>query len=85
MCTVRANELIRRTIMQDDHDPRMPAFLEDKDWATWLGETPASHNEVKAILKTMEGMNWKIAPEPKALKRAKQPQTAKPDPSPRLF
>jgi hypothetical protein len=38
---------------------RMPAILEDADWATWLGETAASPAEVKATLRTMEGVNWK--------------------------
>lgn|SRR6185312_11683636 len=69
MVTVRANELIRRTIMANDPDPRMPAILEDSDWAKWLGEEPASVDELKAALKTMEGVTWTIAPEPKAPKK----------------
>jgi putative SOS response-associated peptidase YedK len=30
---------------------RMPALLEDSDWAKWLGEEPASVEELKAILR----------------------------------
>ena len=44
---------------------RMPAILEDADWSTWLGEIPASPDAVKAVLKTMEGVNWKMEKEPK--------------------
>jgi putative SOS response-associated peptidase YedK len=44
---------------------RMPAILEDADWSTWLGENDASPADTKATLKTMEGVNWAMAPEPK--------------------
>lgn len=60
LCTVPANELIRK--LPTD---RMPAFLAKEDWATWLGETPATLDEVKACLKTVEGVNWKMAKEGK--------------------
>jgi putative SOS response-associated peptidase YedK len=30
---------------------RMPALLEDSDWAKWLGEEPASVEELKAMLR----------------------------------
>jgi putative SOS response-associated peptidase YedK len=66
MVTVPANDLIRRTIKPLETDPRMPAILEDEAWSTWLGEdadTPPA--AAKAILKTMEGVNWQAAPEPK--------------------
>ena len=43
----------------------MPAILEDADWATWLGENDATPEQAKAVLRTMEGVNWKIAPEMK--------------------
>lgn len=64
MVTVPANELIRRTIKPLEDDPRMPAILEDDAWSTWLGESDASP-AAKAVLKTMEGVNWQAAPEPK--------------------
>lgn len=69
MVTVPASEMIRRTIMANQDDPRMPAILEDADWAKWLGEEAASIDEVKATLKTQEGVTWKMAPEPKAPKK----------------
>ncbi len=55
---------------------RMPAILEDADWTAWLGETDAPPADAKAVLRTMEGVNWTIAPEPKAPKKPK----AKPAP-----
>jgi putative SOS response-associated peptidase YedK len=66
MVTVPANELIRRTIKPQEDDPRMPAILEDDDWATWLGENGPPPLEAKSVLKTMQGVNWTTAPEPKA-------------------
>lgn len=37
----------------------MPAILQDRDWATWLGETAGSFAEVKAVLQTFEDAgNW---------------------------
>lgn len=68
MATVPASEVIRRTFMANQDDPRMPAILDDADWATWLGETDASPEAVKACLKTVENVTWKIAPEQKANK-----------------
>jgi len=65
MVTVPANQLIRRTIKPLEDDPRMPAFLEDDAWSNWLGEDIPSPLAAKAILKTMEGVNWQAAPEPK--------------------
>jgi putative SOS response-associated peptidase YedK len=66
MATVPANELIRREIKSQEDDPRMPAILEDDAWPTWLGEDGATPEAAKAVLKTMEGVNWQTAPEPKA-------------------
>ena len=63
--TVPANELIRRTIKSQEDDTRMPAILEDDAWSTWLGEGDATPAMAKAVLKTMEGVNWQTAPEPK--------------------
>ena len=65
MVTVPANELIRRTIKPREDDPRMPAILEDEAWPTWLGENGASAEAAKSVLKTMQGVNWTTAPEPK--------------------
>lgn len=66
MATVSANDLIRLTIKPLEEDPRMPAILEDDAWSTWLGEGNPSPEAAKAVLKTMEGVNWQAAPEPKA-------------------
>ncbi|MCF8533625.1 MAG: SOS response-associated peptidase [Reyranella sp.] len=65
MVTVPANELIRRTIKSREDEPRMPAILEDDAWSTWLGEVEATPAAAKAVLKTMEGVNWQSALEPK--------------------
>jgi putative SOS response-associated peptidase YedK len=77
MVTVPASELVR-TIMANQEDPRMPAILEDADWATWLGENDATPEEAKAVLRTMEGVNWQIRPEQKKAKGAKKPVTEPP-------
>jgi putative SOS response-associated peptidase YedK len=53
LVTVPANRLIS-TLPTD----RMPAFLAQEDWRTWLGETPAGLDQVKACLKTVEGVRW---------------------------
>jgi putative SOS response-associated peptidase YedK len=60
LCTVPANKLIA-TLPTD----RMPAFLAPEDWEVWLGEKPASLDEVKACLKTVEGVRWTMAKEGK--------------------
>jgi hypothetical protein len=71
MVTVPANKLIRRTVKSLETDPRMPAILEDSASPTWLGEDNATA-AAKSVLKTMEGVNWQVAPEPK------KPRTRKP-------
>jgi hypothetical protein len=43
----------------------MPAILKDDALATWLGEDGATPAAAKAVLKTMEGVTWTAAPEPK--------------------
>lgn len=43
--TVAANALIAPV-----HD-RMPAVIGETDWPKWLGETPATYEELKALLK----------------------------------
>ena len=40
-------------------------ILEDDACATWLGEGNALPAAAQAVLKTMEGVNWQAAPEPK--------------------
>lgn len=80
MATVSANELLRRTFMQNQDDPRMPAILEEGDWATWLGENDAAPEAAKAVLKTMEHVTWKVEPEVKKAKadKPKRPMPEKP-------
>ena len=85
MVTVPANKLLRDSILKNDPDPRMPAILEDADWATWLGENDATPEQAKAALHTMEGVNWTIAPEQKKAKAAKKPTPERPGPGPGLF
>jgi putative SOS response-associated peptidase YedK len=74
MATVPANKLLRDSILKHDPDARMPAILEDADWATWLSENDATPEQAKAVLRTMEGVKWSIAPE---LKKAKDRNTTK--------
>lgn len=68
MVTVPANELIRREVKARETDPRMPAILADDAWPAWLGEGGATPADAKAVLKTMEGVNWTAVPEPKPRK-----------------
>lgn len=66
MATVPASELVRRSIKPLEDEPRMPAILESFDvWATWLGENGSTATAAKGLLKTMEGVNWTAAPEPR--------------------
>jgi len=44
---------------------RMPALLEDSDWAKWLGEEPATVEELKAMLR--------VSPRDLDMKRAGKP------------
>jgi putative SOS response-associated peptidase YedK len=73
MVTVPASRLISPIT------DRMPAILEDTDWSVWLGEVPAQPDAIRAVLKTMEGVNWKMEREPKKNSRgaspAKPPET----------
>ena len=64
MVTVPANALIA-TLPTD----RMPAILDPGDFAKWLGEEPASVDELKAMLKTVEGATWKMEKEEKPPKK----------------
>jgi putative SOS response-associated peptidase YedK len=70
LVTVPANDLIR-TLPTD----RMPAFLATEDWGKWLGEIPAPLEEVKACLKTVEGVNWHMEKEQRAAKPRKRKPT----------
>lgn len=66
MVTVPASDLIRSRIKPDEDDPRMPAILENEEtWETWLGERNAETADLKAVLKTMEGVTWTANPEPR--------------------
>lgn len=55
MVTVPANALIA-TLPTD----RMPAVLANDDWALWLG---GDQTDVKATLRTVEGVGWTMAKE----------------------
>ena len=62
----RSDKLFGRTSFRyGQDDPRMPAILHDDAWATWLGEDGAPPASARALLKTMEGVNWTSASEPK--------------------
>jgi putative SOS response-associated peptidase YedK len=58
MVTVPANALIG-TITD-----RMPAIVKPEDWGKWLGEEPASVEELKAMLVPYEG-DWDVRPQTK--------------------
>jgi putative SOS response-associated peptidase YedK len=58
MVTVGANRLIG-TITDC-----MPAILQHDDWPKWLGEDPASSEELKALLRPFEG-DWTMRPQEK--------------------
>jgi putative SOS response-associated peptidase YedK len=73
MVTVPANELIRRTVKAHEDEPRMPAILADEAWASWLGEDGADAATAKALLPTMEGVNWTSAVEPRKPRSGKEP------------
>jgi len=73
MVTVRANALIG-TITD-----RMPAVITPEHWSTWLGETPASPAELKALLVPFEG-RWSMQAE-----KPRQPQTGENDSQLRLI
>lgn len=56
MATTPPNELIS-TITD-----RMPAVLKPDDWSKWLGEEPATPEELKAMLMPFEG-DWDMPPQ----------------------
>jgi putative SOS response-associated peptidase YedK len=73
LVTVPANQLIGA--LPTD---RMPAFLAREDWQTWLGERPASPAEVKACLRTMEGVRWTMTKEERAGSTRRKPVVSDP-------
>jgi putative SOS response-associated peptidase YedK len=69
MVTTPPNALIARIT------DRMPAILPRETWATWLGGTDASLDDVKALLETFEdGGNWTMEPQ----QPSKSPRPSKP-------
>jgi putative SOS response-associated peptidase YedK len=73
LVTVPASQLLS-TLPTD----RMPAFLAPEDWKTWLGETHAGLDEVKACLKTMEGVRWTMTREVRARSSRRKPTVSSP-------
>jgi len=61
---------------------RMPAVLEPQDIGKWLGEEPATPEELKAMLKPYEG-DWTMAPQDPPPKPPRPPKPPKP-PAPRV-
>jgi putative SOS response-associated peptidase YedK len=81
--TVPANPLV---LTLGEEVNRMPAFLDYADWPVWLGEVAAHPLEVKALLRTREGVRWTMSKEENAAQAKKQGR--KPtvrDPTPGLF
>jgi len=63
MCTTKANRGIARFVVADP-DQRMPAVLKEEDLPVWLGEVPATPEEVHAVLQTYEDDGaWDMQPE----------------------
>jgi len=52
---------------------RMPAILDPADWAKWIGEEPASPAEMKAMLRTKDGVNWKMRREYRSTATVREP------------
>ncbi len=75
MVTVPANTLISG--LPTD---RMPAILDPAAWSKWIGEEPATVDELKAMLKTVEGIKWRMNREEKKAASKRQKPTIS-DPS----
>lgn len=63
MMTTPANKQIR----DGDVTDRMPAVLTPEKWGTWLGETDATLDELKALLVPVDG-DWTMEAKPKPSK-----------------
>jgi putative SOS response-associated peptidase YedK len=74
MVTTAANTLIGSIT------DRMPAVVAPHHWPKWLGEEPASVDELKAILQPLEG-DWEM----EAAVRTKSPAPRKPSAQQELF
>ena len=75
MVTVAANKLIAG--LPTD---RMPAILDFEDWRKWTGEEPATVDELKAMLKTVEGVRWTMTKEERAATtKRKKPTVSDPE------
>jgi len=71
--TVPANQLISSIT------DRMPAFIHEEDWDKWIGEDPVPPAEAKELLRTVEGVNWRMAKEEKpAAKKSSMKSSAPP-------
>jgi putative SOS response-associated peptidase YedK len=81
MVTVSANALIRTLTTEHAESDRMPAFLANDDWPTWLGENGAPAEEAKACLKTVEGIRWTMTKEERAASTAKRAKPTVSDPT----
>ncbi len=75
LVTVPANALVA-TLPTD----RMPAFIAPHHWETWLGQREASVDEVKACIKTVEGVRWTMTKEERAASKAKRAKPTVSDP-----
>lgn len=75
MVTVAANTLISSIT------DRMPAVIQPEDWAKWLGEEPATPDDLKAMLKVFDG-DWDMAPE---IRQPPPPKPKPPSPQGSLF
>ena len=58
-CTILTTDL--NGVMGELHN-RMPVILAEKDWARWLGEEPATNDELLAMLKPCPDADLKIWP-----------------------
>lgn len=68
MVTVPPNDLIAAIT------DRMPALIENDDWPKWLGEVPASTEELKALLRTSDReLDMRLAGKPSPRPRPDQP------------
>ena len=76
MVTVSPNKLIA-TITD-----RMPAIINEHDWAKWLGEEPATTEELKALLMPYD-RDLEMRPQEKTAKTRVKPR--KPDTEPKLL